>query len=418
MGRNVSEEIYQKACGVIPGGVNSPVRSFRRIGISPLIAAAGRGDLILDADGHSYIDYCCGWGSLIWGHTHPEIVAAASEQLKKGSCFGLMTEVEFQIAQIVTKHMPAIEQIRFVSSGTEATMSAIRLARGFTGRSLLVKFNGNYHGHADHLLIAAGSGVAHLNEASSKGVPKGAIEQTVSLPYNDTEKVRAFLRSRTDVAAVILEPIAANMGLIAATPEFLTMLREETERSGALLIFDEVVSGFRVGLSGVQGAVGIKPDLTCLGKVVGGGFPAAAFGGRADVMARLAPLGDVYQAGTLSGNPLAMVAGLKAIQMLEKPGFYADLEAKTRRLTDPLQDLPMLVVQIGSMFSFFFGIDQARSWEDLSGIDQNRFNTFFRHLFDQGIYISPSPYETCFVSAAHTEVHLAKTVEAIKSFFE
>jgi glutamate-1-semialdehyde 2,1-aminomutase len=418
-----SETLFEKARQVLPGGVNSPVRAFFSLQMTPLVVARGKGDTIWDVDNHAYIDFCGSWGSLILGHVHPKVADAAKTQIEAGSSFGITTEVEELLATKIISHLPAIEKIRFVSSGTEATMSALRLARGYTGKDLVLKFDGNYHGHADHLLIGAGSGVSFLPPGSA-GVPQEMVRFTRSMQYNDVEGTREFLRQNPNVAAVILEPVAANMGLVPATREFLEMLRDETAKSGALLIFDEVVTGFRVGLSGAQGFYGIKPDLTCLAKIIGGGFPAAAFGGRREIMDRLAPLGDVYQAGTLSGNPVAMRAGLAVLQELEKPGFYATLEAKTYALLKPVAELiqrkklKVYLAQHGSMFSFFFGVNKVSSKEDLKTLDQALFRRFFVFLFEKGIYFSPSPYETCFLSSAHTDEHLRYTQEQLCAFFE
>ncbi len=421
--RTNSETLFERACQVLPGGVNSPVRAFFSLEMTPLVVARGLGDTIWDVDGHTYIDFCGSWGSLILGHVHPQVARAAIAQINHGSSFGITTEIEEILASQIIRHMPSIEKIRFVSSGTEATMSALRLARGYTGKDLILKFDGNYHGHADHLLIGAGSGVSFLPPGSA-GVPEEMVRFTRSMPYNDVAATRAFLRDNRNIAAVILEPIAANMGLVPATLEFLEMLREETAKTGALLIFDEVVTGFRVGLHGVQGLYGIKPDLTCLAKIIGGGFPAAAFGGKREIMERLAPLGDVYQAGTLSGNPVAMSAGLAVLRELEKPGFYDQLEAKTHQLLKPVAEiiqrkkLKVYLSQKGSMFSFFFGVDKASSKDDLKTLDHALFKQFFAFLFDRGIYFSPSPYETCFISSAHTDEHLRYTQEQLCIFFE
>lgn len=418
-----SKQIYDASCALIPGGVNSPVRAFPGLEMTPLVVDYGAGDTIWDVDGKSYIDFCGSWGALILGHAPPKVAKVAAEQIHRGSSFGIMTEIEQKLAAKLIEHVPSLERVRFVSSGTEATMSAIRLARGYTERPFIVKFNGNYHGHVDSLLIAAGSGTLHMNEeASSKGVPKETIRHTVSLPFNDVDGVRAFLRSGKEIAAVLIEPIAGNMGLVPASREFLEMLREETRKISALLIFDEVISGFRVGLQGAQGLYGITPDLSCFGKVVGGGFPVAAFGGRKEIMNHLAPLGQVYQAGTLSGNPVAMCAGLQTLLEIEKPGFYEDLQNKTDRLTKPIQEelkksnFPALLQQVGSMFTLFFGVTKVSSKEDLQKMDQTLYKRFFVHLFEKGIYFPPSPYETCFVSQAHTEENLEKTKEAVLEF--
>ena len=400
MNRNLSQKVYAASCEVIPGGVNSPVRSFPGLEMTPLIAARAQGDTVWDVDGNSYIDYCGSWGALISGHCHPPIVAAALAQVQEGSSFGMATPYEQEIAEEIVKLVPSIEKIRFVSSGTEATMTAVRLARGFTGKPLLVKFNGNYHGHADGFLIRAGSGVTALQESSSKGIPADLVKNTISLPYNDIDTVRAFLQSRNDVAAVILEPVAGNMGVVIPSKEFLEMLREETSKIGALLIFDEVITGFRLGLQGAQGYFGITPDLTCLGKIIGAGFPAAAFGGSAEIMDYLAPLGPVYQAGTLSGNPVAMRAGLAALKEVQKPGFYEELERKTKIITEPVAEFAC-VASIGSMFTIF----------------TDDYKSLFLHLFEQGIYFPPLQYETCFVSMAHTDEHLKMTRDVLIGYY-
>lgn len=406
----------------MPGGVNSPVRSFSGLSITPLIAARGKDDLIWDVDDREYIDFCGSWGSLILGHGPEAIVKAAQAQMALGASFGIATEGEERLAKKIISHMPSIEKIRFVSSGTEATMSALRLARGFTGKSLLVKFEGNYHGHSDSLLVKAGSGVAHMNSlASSKGIPEEIIKNTLSLPYNDIIGVSKILQSRSDLAAVIIEPIAGNMGVVPASSEFLEMLRQVTLDQGALLIFDEVISGFRVGLQGVQGIQGIKPDLTCLGKIIGGGFPAAAFGGRKEIMDHLAPLGEVYQAGTLSGNPVAMSAGLATLVALEEKGFYDKLEIKTAQFLAPIEEALRgkgCVQRVGSMFTLFLGPSKVESWKDLEKLDKERFKSFFLYLFERGIYIPPSPYESWFISIAHKRDHLEKAQKTILDFFE
>ena len=424
--RKNSAAIFEQCCAVIPGGVNSPVRSFKAMGFSPpLIVESGNGDLIRDVDGKEYIDYCGSWGALILGHAHPDIVRAVQEQMTKGSTFGIATKIEGEIAQKVVSLVPSIEKLRFVCSGTEATMTALRLARGYTERAKIVKFTGHYHGHSDALLIQAGSGVASLNPtATSKGVNLSVIADTVCLPFNDFAAVRSFFRTSpvaSQVAAVILEPITGNMGTVLPEPGFLEMLREETRKVGALLIFDEVITGFRVGLQGAQGLYGIDPDLTCLGKVVGGGFPVAALGGKRQILDCLAPLGSVYQAGTLSGNPIAMRAGLETLRKVEAPLFYDNLLQKTNRLTLPLRELMQgrgCLQQCGSMFSIFFGLNKVASKEDLRALDEATFVRLFRHLFDRGIYIPPSSHEAWFISNAHTDAHLDYTLECIRAFMQ
>lgn len=427
LNRSKSKEIYAKLCEVIPGGVNSPVRAFKGLNMSPLVIDRACADTIYDVDGNEFIDYCGSWGPLIHGHTHPAILQAASLQMCQGTTFGITTEIEGKLARQVVKLMPSIEKIRFVSSGTEATMSAARLARGFTKRNLLVKFIGNYHGHADFFLIQAGSGVVGLTATSSSaGIPDEIVSQTVCLPYNDIEVCKQFLLDpsyKDNIAAVIIEPIAGNMGCVPGTKDFLIMLREVTQSIGALLIFDEVISGFRVGLGGAQELYDITPDLTCLGKIIGGGFPAAAFGGRSDIMDCLAPLGNVYQAGTLSGNPVAMAAGLQSLKMLQAEGFYDELERKTNIITVPVKELFFkkklnnCIQQVGSMFTIFFGSTHIANMENGHLLDLEGFADFFRYMFSNGIYIPPAQYESWFVSSAHTEIHLEKTRDLILDYF-
>ena len=426
--RTRSAEIFRKASSVIPGGVNSPVRAFSGLGISPMIVESGLGDLIVDADGHQYIDYCLSWGPLILGHAHPEVVRTACDQVAKGSSYGIATEIEARLAAKIVSLYPSVEKVRFVSSGTEATMTALRIARGYTERPKIIKFIGNYHGHHDALLVQAGSGVANLNPmATSKGVNLGSIADTILFHFNDLETVRSFFRTHSDafqVAAVILEPVCGNMGVVPAEPGFLEMLREETKRVGALLIFDEIMTGFRVGLKGAQHLYGIDPDLTCFGKVIGGGFPAAAVGGKGEIMDQLAPVGQVYQAGTLSGNPVAMAAGLETLSIIEKSGFYENLFAKTERLVRPIQEMiakrngDACIQQVGSMFTLFFGPKKVRSKQDLKYLDDEMFGNFFRTLFEKGIYIPPASGEAWFLSSAHTDEHLDYTVDCIQTFIE
>lgn len=422
--RPSSTLIYERICEVTPGGVNSPVRTCKAMGQLPLIVERGEGDTLYDADGLSYIDYCMSWGALIHGHTHPEILKVLQNQLAKGTSFGITTEVEELLARKVVELMPAIQQVRFVSSGTEATMSAARLARGYTGRKIVVKFNNNYHGHADFFLVKAGSGLMHLNQtSSSKGIPEEVVKYTVSLPYNDIEAASAlFAEKGHEIACVILEPVAGNMGVVPATQEFIDCLRKKTKESGSLLIFDEVITGFRVAKGGASAHYGVEPDLTCLGKIVGGGLPAAAFGGKREIMSHLAPLGEVYQGGTLSGNPLAMAAGLKALQMLSVDGFYEELIRKTDLLLAPIQehiqkhDLPMCIQRAGSMFTVFFGRKSVNNGEEALQLDAAKFAAFFRYLFSKGIYIPPLQQEAWFISTAHTDEHLIQTSEVVISF--
>ncbi|MES2344770.1 MAG: glutamate-1-semialdehyde 2,1-aminomutase [Chlamydiota bacterium] len=424
--REKSREVYEASLGVIPGGVNSPVRAFKGLDMTPLVAVSGNGDTLLDADGHRYVDFCCSWGALILGHAHPKVVAAVCRQMEKSSSFGIITPYEEELASRIIKHYPSVEKIRFTSSGTEATMSALRLARGYTGRPYIVKFNGNYHGHVDSLLVQAGSGVTHLTPtSSSKGILNDTIQYTISLPYNDCAACKAVFEEKGDeIAAVIFEPIAGNMGLVPATQEFHDMLREETRKRGIVLIFDEVITGFRAALDGAQGIYGIDPDLTCFGKVIGGGFPCAAFGGKKEIMDHLAPLGRVYHGGTLSGNPVAMCAGLATLEEIEKEGFYAELERKADVITKPIQEmiaakgLNACIQQVGSGFTLFLGCQKVTCSEDLKTLDEGSFKCLFVDLFHQGIYIPPSPYETWFVSSAHQESNLEKTRDAILSFLD
>lgn len=417
-----SRQIFHLASQVLPGGVNSPVRSFPGLSMDPLVVKKGSGAIISDADGNEYIDYCCSWGALILGHSHPAVMKAVNEQLAYGASFGITTAVETEFAQLIASLYPSMQKMRFVSSGTEATMTAIRLARGFTGRPTIVKFEGNYHGHADCLLVKAGSGVANLPESSSAGVPAPFVQHTLCLPYNDPDAFRKALQTRSDISAVIVEPVAGNMGVVAPTREFLEALSEETKKRGVLLIFDEVITGLRVGLHGAQGIYGIKPDLTCLGKVIGGGFPAAAFGGRADIMEKLAPLGDVYQAGTLSGFPVAMAAGMAAVSQVMQPGFYEKLEEKAAGFAEPIDEylreraLPACIQRVGSMMTLFFGTQKVEKNPDLKSLDGETFRAFFSHLFERGIYVPPLQQEAWFISSAHTDEHLEKTQEVILEF--
>jgi glutamate-1-semialdehyde 2,1-aminomutase len=426
--RPQSQKIYQQLCEVIPGGVNSPVRSCKKMGQTPLVVDRAMRDLLIDADGHTYIDYCGSWGALIHGHAHPAILEAVRRRMEKGTSFGITTALEGEIAQEIVNLIDSIEKIRFVSSGTEATMTVARLARGFTKRELIVKFSGNYHGHADFFLVQAGSGVLEISStASSEGIPEDIVKQTISLPFNDRKACQQLFSHpdyRGRIAAVILEPIAANMGVVPADKEFIHFLREATEEMGALLIFDEVITGFRVAKKGAQALYGVRPDLTCFGKIIGGGFPAAAFGGRRDVMDYLAPLGPVYQAGTLSGNPLAMEAGLQSLRLLQQPGFYEELERKTALLVDPIRariqekGWQACVQQVGSIFTLFFGKKRVRNLQEALEVDAELYARLFRTLFEQGIYVAPSPHEAWFISAAHEDQHLEKTRDAVLAFME
>jgi glutamate-1-semialdehyde 2,1-aminomutase len=419
--------LYEAICEVIPGGVNSPVRAFPGMSIPPLILGKAKGDMITDVDGNEYIDYCGSWGALIHGHAHPQIIEAATRRMSQGTSFGISTEIEEKLARKVCEFVPSCQKVRFVSSGTEATMSAVRLARGFTGRPLVVTFIGNYHGHNDSFLVQAGSGVTSLPNASSAGVPDELVQMMLSLPYNNIAAFDALLEKkeiREKIACVIVEPIAANMGVVPGTRDFLSHLRKRTEEIGALLVFDEVVSGFRVAKGGAQELYRLMPDISCFAKIVGGGFPAACFGGKREIMDFLAPLGPVYQAGTLSGNPVAMEAGLQALLLLEEPNFYENLEAKAEIITKPLTEMiekegiAAHVQRIGSLFTIFFTSHPVRNMQEAKGGDTTRFKQMFLHLFNHGVYAPPSQFEAWFVSAAHTRVHLEYARDLLIDFMK
>lgn len=422
--RQLSQALYAKCCDVMPAGVSSPVRAFKGLNRSPLIVTQGKGDILTDVEGDTYIDFCMAWGSLLLGHSPVCVVEALTKQLSCGTSFGIATMYEEQLAQKIRSHMPSVQKLRFVLSGTEATMTAIRLARAFTEKSTILKFDGHYHGHSDSLLISAGSGVTHLPQASSRGIPRDVMEKTASLPFNDCETFLSFLNKNSDVAAVIIEPVAANMGVVPATQEFIDLLREETKKRGIVLIMDEVVNGFRLGLGGAQAMYGIEGDLTCLGKVIGGGLPIAAVGGKKEIIDLLAPLGSVYQAGTLSGNPLAMLAGKAVLEVAELPGFYDTLNTRLETFLEPIRkeianrDLPIAVQSAGSMFSLFFGLNKVASKADCANMDEELFKQFFYFLFDRGVYISPSAYEAHFLSPAHTEDHLNYVQSLICEFIK
>ncbi len=412
--------LYDEARNVIAGGVNSPVRAFAGVGGDPVFFQSAEGARVRTEDGRELIDYVGSWGPMILGHAHPDVIAAVVETAKRGLSFGAPCVLETRIAERVCEIMPSIERIRMVSSGTEATMSAIRLARGHTGRDKIVKFEGCYHGHSDSLLIKAGSGALTLGVPSSPGVPAGLAEHTVTLPFNDSDAVRrAFEEVGEQIACIIVEPIAGNMNMVPPVPGFLETLRDVCTASGAILIFDEVMTGFRVALGGAQAVYDIEPDLTTLGKVIGGGMPAAAFGGRADIMSSIAPDGPVYQAGTLSGNPVAMAAGLATLDKLVEPGFYERLGEATARLTKGLKavaadaGVPLAVEQTGGMFGFVFTDEaEVRSYEQVAAADTDRFRTFFHGMLEKGVYLAPSAFEAGFVSAAHGDAEIDATLEA------
>jgi len=420
-----STALFQSAQQVIPGGVNSPVRAFRGVGGNPVFVQSGKGAYLTDVNGKEYIDYVCSWGPLIHGHAHPYVTKKAVERLQQGFTFGAPTEIEVKLAQKVCELMPSIKMIRFVSSGTEAAMSAIRLARGFTGRNKIIKFAGCYHGHTDGLLVAAGSGALTLGIPGSAGVPDSVVQHTLTAEFNNLDDVAAiFARYGDDIAAIIVEPVAGNMNLVLPKPGFLQGLRQLCDKHGSVLIFDEVITGFRVDKQGAQHYFNVTPDLTVLGKIIGGGFPAAAFGGREDIMRCVAPLGPVYQAGTLSGNPVAMAAGLATLELLSAPNFYESLAARTQLLLNGLQEaakaagIPFLTASIGSMFGLYF-TDRSNitSEADVKRCNVELFKLFFHGMLEEGIYLAPSAFEVGFVSAAHTEQDIMKTIAAAERVF-
>jgi glutamate-1-semialdehyde 2,1-aminomutase len=408
-----SEELFRRAQELIPGGVNSPVRAYRSVGGTPPFIARGEGARVYDADGNEFIDYVGSWGPLLLGHRHPEILAALERALATGTSFGAPTGQEVELAEAICEAIPSIEMVRLVNSGTEATMSAIRLARGFTGRERVIKFEGCYHGHVDSLLVKAGSGVATLGLAGSQGVPQSFCDTTIALPYNDVDVVEGIFRTYRDrIAAVIVEPVVGNMGCVPPEPGYLEALREITERQGTLLIFDEVMTGFRLAYGGAQERFGIRPDLTTLGKVIGGGLPVGAFGGRRDIMQHLAPLGGVYQAGTLSGNPLAVAAGLAMLRHLKAhPEIYSRLEQLGAALCASVPK-GVTVNRVGSMFTWFFTEGPVFDYESAQHADTARFARFFHAMLERGIYLPPSQFEAAFLSAAHTPEDIQRTIAA------
>ncbi len=419
-----SQQLFDKSQRVMPGGVNSPVRAFRAVGGTPIFFREGRGAYLWDVDDKRYIDYVGSWGPAILGHAHPEVVAAVQQQAAKGLSFGAPTELECELAERIIALMPSIEQVRLVSSGTESTMSAIRLARGFTQRSKIIKFEGCYHGHADALLVKAGSGALTFGHPSSAGVPAEVAAHTVVLPFNDLAALeKTFTEIGSELACVIIEPIAGNMNFVAPSARYMQALRKLCTDHGTVLIFDEVMTGFRVGLGGAQAHFGIVPDLTTLGKVIGGGMPLGAFGGRRDIMAHLAPLGPVYQAGTLSGNPVAVAAGLKTLELISKPGFYASLEEMTANLVSGLvkaghdAGVAFSGTHLGGMFGLFFLAHAPADYAAVMTSERERFNRFFHAMLARGIYLAPSAFEAGFVSAAHTHADIEATVAAAREAF-
>ena len=419
-----SRSLFERSLALIPGGVNSPVRAFRAVGGTPIFFREGRGSRLTDEDGRQYIDYVGSWGPLILGHADPGVLAAVNAAAARGMTFGAPTALELEMAELLTASLPSIEQVRLVSSGTEAVMSALRLARGFTGRSIIVKFEGCYHGHSDFLLVKAGSGALTFGNPTSAGVPEELTRHTLVLDYNDPQQAAdAFARYGDQVAAVVLEPIAGNMNFVRPSDEFVRVLRELCTRHGAVLVFDEVMTGFRVGPQGAQGLFGVRPDLTTLGKVIGGGLPVGAFGGRRDIMAKLAPVGPVYQAGTLSGNPVAVSAGLATLRRVLEPGFFERLGRSTASLVDGLASaaraagVPFSTASAGGMFGLFFRAQAPRSFAEVMQSDREAFNRFFHAMLERGVYLAPSAYEAGFVSAAHTPADLEATFAAARASF-
>jgi glutamate-1-semialdehyde 2,1-aminomutase len=419
------DHLFESACAVIPGGVNSPVRAFKSVGGTPVFIDHAKGPFLFGANGQRYIDYVGSWGPMILGHADPDVVEAVQSAAAEGLSYGAPTELETELAHLVCQAVPSMDQVRMVNSGTEATMSAIRLARGYTGRDTLIKFEGCYHGHADSLLVKAGSGALTLGIPTSPGVPKDAARHTLTLEFNNSEEVRqVFAESGNDIAAVIVEPVTGNMNCIAPAPGFLETLREVCDQSGAVLIFDEVMTGFRVGPGGAQELYGIRPDLTTLGKVLGGGLPVGAFGGRAEIMAHLAPLGPVYQAGTLSGNPLAMSAGIATLKKVGAPGFFDALTETTRSLVTGMAQaaadagVPLATESVGGMFGLFFTEnDRVSSFAQVMACDSERFSTFFHGMLKRGIYLAPSAFEAGFVSVTHSQAEISETLTAAAEVF-
>ena len=424
MKRESSSRLWEEANRVLVGGVNSPVRAFKGVGGDPFFVTSGSGPTIVDADGNELIDYVLSWGPLVLGHAHPEVVEAVTKALEKGSSFGIPTEAEIRLAERLVALVPSLEKVRLVNSGTEATMSAIRLARGVTGRDLVVKIEGCYHGHVDSLLVQAGSGLTTLGTPTSPGIPKSHAECTLTMPFNDLEAAGTVFETHGDrIACLILEPVTGNMGVIPPAEGYLEGLRDLTEKHGALLIFDEVMSGFRVAMGGAQQRYGVTPDLTTLGKVIGGGLPVGAYGGPADIMDHLSPVGPVYQAGTLSGNPLATAAGLTTLEVLGRPGTFDQIEAALTRLGEGLgaiaseAGVPVYQTQVGSMGCLFFREGPVTNYAEATASDTERYGKFFWGMLERGVYFAPSQFEACFASSTHASAHIDQTLEAARDVF-
>lgn len=419
-----SRDYFNEAVKFIPGGVNSPVRSGKAVGFPPLFISSGKGCHIKDVDGNEYIDYVCSWGPLILGHSHPRVLKAIETRLPSGTSFGIPTPLEVEMARKIVEMVPGVEKVRMVNSGTEAVMSAIRVARGYTGRSKVVKFDGCYHGHSDCLLIAAGSGIATLGIPGSPGVPENLVRDTISVPYNDVDTAEELVRSRgSEIAAIIVEPVAGNMGVVPPQQGYLEGLRRICNENDIVLIFDEVMTGFRVARGGAQELYNVIPDLTCLGKVIGGGLPVGAYGGKKDIMDRIAPKGDVYQAGTLSGNPLAMSAGLAQLDVLSEPGVYKTLEEKSACLENGIKEaakkcnIEIVGNRVGSMGCLFFGSNPVKDFSSAKKADTKKYALFFRAMLEEGVYLAPSQFEAYFVSLAHEKADLDKTIDAAMKAF-